>query len=249
MDAQSPDAQSWRAGRFSQRAGGRAKPARGPADCGTGVRRDQERAELAGRVPATGGRLRSVRQRQDRDQGDAGPLRRGRVLHHRPRREPAAIDGAASASRNWNDSFYPVGDPRRGNFTPDCDLANVAANGECGPANHSTFGQIIVRTRYDEALTEGFGVRPYNWVASLSVQHELVPGLSVSGGYFRRWNGNFNIMSGNTPVTQNLAVTNADFTSLLHHGARGSAAAWRRRQSAVRILRRERGEVRPGRTT
>ena len=69
-----------------------------------------------------------------------------------------------------------------------------------------------MRTRYDEALTEGFGVRPYNWVASLSVQHELFPGSPSLRGYFRRWNGNFNIMSGNTPVTQNLAVTNADFT-------------------------------------
>jgi hypothetical protein len=117
-----------------------------------------------------------------------------------------------SASRNWDDNFYPVGDPRRGNFTPDCDLSNVAGNGECGAANPSTVGQILVRTRYDEALTEGFGVRPYNWVASLSVQQEVVPGLSVAAGYFRRWNGNFNIVSGNTPVTQNLAVTNADFT-------------------------------------
>jgi hypothetical protein len=117
-----------------------------------------------------------------------------------------------SASRNWDDNFYPVGDPRRGNFTPDCDLKNVAGNGECGAANPSTFGQILVRTRYDEALTEGFGVRPYNWVANLSVQQEIVPGLSVSAGYFRRWNGNFNIVSGNTPVTQNLAVTNVDFT-------------------------------------
>jgi hypothetical protein len=118
----------------------------------------------------------------------------------------------SSASRNWNDSVHPPGDPRRGNFTPDCDLANVGANGECGPANNTSFGQIIVRTRYDEALTEGFGVRPYTWVGSLGVQHELVPGLSVSGGYFRRSNGNFNIMFVNTAVTQNLAVTNADFT-------------------------------------
>jgi hypothetical protein len=118
----------------------------------------------------------------------------------------------SSASRNWNDTFYPLGDPRRENFAPDCDLTNVAANGECGPANPSTFGQILVRTRYDEALTEGFGVRPYNWGASLSIEHELFPGISVSGAYFRRWYGNFSIIAGNLPVTQNLAVTNADFS-------------------------------------
>jgi hypothetical protein len=118
----------------------------------------------------------------------------------------------SSASRTWNDAFYPVGDPRRDNFAPDCELTNVAGNGECGPANPNTFGQILVRTRYDEAITEGFGVRPYNWGASLGVQHELLPGVSVSGSYFRRWYGNFSTVSGNTPVTRNLAVTNADFS-------------------------------------
>src|SRR6185503_12740954 len=117
----------------------------------------------------------------------------------------------SSAARNWNDLFYPVGDPRRENFTPDCDLKKVAANGECGPANPTTFGQILVRTRYDDAITRGFGVRPYNWGASLGVQHEVFPGVSVSGNYFRRWYGNFNIISGNLPVTQNLAVANSDF--------------------------------------
>jgi len=118
----------------------------------------------------------------------------------------------SSASRNWNDLFYPPGDARRENFAPDCDLTNVAANGECGPANPGTFGQVLVRTRYDETITRGFGVRPYNWGASLGIQHELFPGVSVSGSYFRRWYGNFNIISGNLPVTQNLAVTNADFS-------------------------------------
>jgi hypothetical protein len=118
----------------------------------------------------------------------------------------------SNASRTWNDAFYPAGDPRRENVAPDCDLVNVAANGECGPANPNTFGQVLVRTRYDEAITEGFGVRPYNWGASFSIQHELLPGVSVSGSYFRRWYGNFSIISGNTPVTHNLAVTNSDFS-------------------------------------
>jgi hypothetical protein len=118
-----------------------------------------------------------------------------------------------NATRTWNDSLYPVGDPRRGNFAPDCDLKNVALNGECGPANFDTFGQVVVTTRYDEAQTEGFGVRPYNWGTSLSVQHELFPAVSVSAGVFRRWYGNFNILFGNTPITQNRAVTNADFTT------------------------------------
>jgi hypothetical protein len=118
----------------------------------------------------------------------------------------------SSASRNWNDAFFPVGDSRRENFAPDCDLTNVAANGECGPANPNTFGQTLVRTTYDDAITRGFGVRPYNWGASLSVQHELFPDVSVAGSYFRRWYGNFSILTGNLPVTRNLVVTNSDFS-------------------------------------
>jgi hypothetical protein len=103
----------------------------------------------------------------------------------------------SSATRTWTDT--------NGNFTPDCDLRNVAVNGECGAANPDTFGQTIVRTRYDEARTSGFGVRPHNWGASVAVQHELIPRVSLSASYFRRWYGNF-------AATRNLEVTNADFT-------------------------------------
>ena len=35
-------------------------------------------------------------------------------------------------------------------------------------------------------------MRPFNWSASVSVQHELAPRVSIFGGYFRRWFGNFN---------------------------------------------------------
>ena len=38
-----------------------------------------------------------------------------------------------SANRTWNDFTYPAGDPRNGNYIPDCELANFSTNGECGP--------------------------------------------------------------------------------------------------------------------
>jgi len=47
------------------------------------------------------------------------------------------------ATRTWNDTFFPVGDPRRGNFSPDCNLLLPAGNGECGAANPSNFGTEV----------------------------------------------------------------------------------------------------------
>src|SRR5439155_86514 len=46
-----------------------------------------------------------------------------------------ASNQAASATRTWNDTFFPVGDPRRGNYVPDCVLGPEVpvSNGECGP--------------------------------------------------------------------------------------------------------------------
>src|SRR5260370_10716228 len=46
----------------------------------------------------------------------------------------------ASTTRSWDDNTYPVGDPRRGNYIPDCDLTNPAKNGECGANTNQNFG-------------------------------------------------------------------------------------------------------------
>ena len=35
------------------------------------------------------------------------------------------IRTSLKTTRTWNDSFYPVGDPRRGNYVPDCDLLDA----------------------------------------------------------------------------------------------------------------------------
>jgi hypothetical protein len=118
------------------------------------------------------------------------------------RRANPASAIVTQATRVWNDSFYPVGDPRRGNFAPDCDLVSPLANGECAAANPSNFGATNPTVRYaDDALT----TRGYNWEGSLAFQHELLPRVSVNAAYFRRWYGNF-------LATDNLNLTPADYT-------------------------------------
>ena len=102
-----------------------------------------------------------------------------------------------NANRTWSDA--------NGNFIPDCDLVMPAANGECGPLSNTKFGLSTNETRLGADAFNGFGNRSYNWQSSVSLQHELRPGLSVNAAYFRTWYGNFT-------VTDNLAVVPADFS-------------------------------------
>jgi hypothetical protein len=107
--------------------------------------------------------------------------------------------------RTWNDTTYPVGDPRRNNFFPDCDLLVSAANGECGPWQTPSFGSSVPGTVYDRATMNGWGLRPSNWEFSVGAQHQLLPRVSASAGYFRRINANFF-------VVDNEALGRGDFT-------------------------------------
>ena len=102
-----------------------------------------------------------------------------------------------SANRTWADT--------NGDLTPNCDLLLPAANGECGPLSNARFGQPTNTTRLGDDAFTGFGQRSYNWQGSVSLQHELRPGLSLNIGYFRTWYGNF-------MVTDNQALTPADFS-------------------------------------
>ena len=99
-------------------------------------------------------------------------------------------------NRAWSDS--------NGNFVPDCVLTNPLANGECGQFANLGFGQTRITTRYAEDEVEGWHKRPYTWQAYFTVDQELRPGVAVAAGYFRTWYGNFF-------VTDNLAVTPADY--------------------------------------
>ena len=148
---------------------------------------------------------------------------------------------ATSTTRNWNDATtFPVGDPRRGNYSPDCDLMNPAANGECGPWFNQNFGRPVVFQTYDPKVLERLERAEYSWDMSVGIQQEVAPRTSLEVTYVRRsW--------GNQTVTDNRAVGPADFDRFnltapvdprLPNGGgylRGG------------VLRRETREVRPGR--
>ena len=89
-------------------------------------------------------------------------------------------------ARVWNDA--------NGDFVPQCDLTNGAANGECLGWLTPSFGSAIPGTVYSPSIMTGWGNRPYNWEFSASVQQEIVPRVSVTFGYFRRIVGNFYVL-------------------------------------------------------
>jgi hypothetical protein len=106
------------------------------------------------------------------------------------------IAATNSIARTWTDTnvdFNVQGDP-----------LNPAANGELGPSPNSNFGKPITTLHFDPDWTNGYGTRPFNWETSVGVQHEIMPRLSMTAGYFRRLYGNF-------IVTDNLLVNPSDY--------------------------------------
>ena len=116
---------------------------------------------------------------------------------------------AQTANRAWVDGNR--------NFTPDCDLQspalqdNTATGGDlCGVPNNANFfafaqnHSLGTATVVNPALLSGWGVRPFDWQFSASVQQELLPRVSVEVGYSRRAWGNFT-------YTDNLAIGAQDF--------------------------------------
>lgn len=77
-------------------------------------------------------------------------------------------------------------------------MNSADGNGECGPFQNSNFGKLNIRTRYADDVTRGFGNRDFNWDIATEVQQEVMPGMSVTAGYYRNWFGNLS-------TTDNLA--------------------------------------------
>lgn len=112
------------------------------------------------------------------------------------------LNQALQVTRSWTPSLPP---DHPDYFTPQCSLADPLANGDCGTISDLTFGSTKPSTVIDPKTLRGWHNRPYNWEFSTSVQRELLPRVSSTVGYFRRWFGNFT-------VTDNTALVPADFS-------------------------------------
>jgi hypothetical protein len=112
--------------------------------------------------------------------------------------------GRPAITRTWTDA--------NGNFQPDCNLLNNqqqdlrAGGGDfCGVVSDLNFGTTTLSNNFDPSTLAGWGVRPADWEIGVSVQHEVLPRISVEIGYFRRWLQNFF-------ADDNRATDPADFT-------------------------------------
>ena len=112
------------------------------------------------------------------------------------------VTSVNQVGRSWGDA--------NGNFFPDCDLSNFGANGECGAIQDANFGQSNPNaTRWGDEVN-GWGKRDNNWDLSAEVQQEVVPGLSVTAGYYFNTGGYYNLDS-NVRVQDNLSIGPEDF--------------------------------------
>ena len=100
--------------------------------------------------------------------------------------------------RTWVDNNH--------NGVPDCDLTSNTNQGPTQTGANKQIDTCLAATGanaliYNNTLNPnlavqndaryGWGKRPYSWEFSVSAEHELARGISVNGGVYRRWFGNF----------------------------------------------------------
>jgi hypothetical protein len=110
---------------------------------------------------------------------------------------------ATTANRTWTDNDK--------DFVPDCDLLNPLAQGpatgsvdNCAQLSNINFGKPVFTETLDDALINGWGVRPGDWQYGVSIQQEVLPRVSIEVGYNRRWLTDFTL-------TDNRAQAATDF--------------------------------------
>jgi hypothetical protein len=114
----------------------------------------------------------------------------------------------SSTSRPWNDSpgvaTPGTGVLGNGNYVPDCDLTNLAANGECGAIVTAGFGQPTTTLTWDDKARQGWGVREFNYQWNVAAQQELRGGFALQAGFYHT-------AFHNTQVAVNTALTASSF--------------------------------------
>jgi hypothetical protein len=114
-----------------------------------------------------------------------------------------AVTFQQTTNRSWTDSNK--------NFRVDCVLTNKtaednsAAGGDvCGPWTNLNFGNPFGATIVNPDTMHGWGIRPYDWQYSVTVQQEVAPRVSVELTWARRsWGNHF--------FTDNRAIGPQDF--------------------------------------
>jgi hypothetical protein len=97
------------------------------------------------------------------------------------------------STRSWTDT--------NGDYIPQCDLKNYAANGECGPIANASLGQANNNAiAIADNLIHGFGTRDYLWDATAEITQQLGAKTSVTAGYYRNWSNQFGSQASGWPT-------------------------------------------------
>jgi hypothetical protein len=115
---------------------------------------------------------------------------------------PAALY-ATTVTRSWTPTGTAATNPNF--YTPECNLQNPLKNGECGQISNLNFGTATPSASFDPSILGGWTNRPADWIVGATLQQEILPRVSLTVGYMRRWLENFT-------VTDNLDTPASDYT-------------------------------------
>jgi len=103
--------------------------------------------------------------------------------------------------RNWTDAGGANGDK-----VVSCTILNPAQNGECAATSGAnlSFGQPVITGRVGDDILNGWGVRQADYQVGINLQQQLLPRVSATVGYNRRWWKNYTSVD-------NINTTPADY--------------------------------------